>query len=497
MKRLRMLAWRARWSWSWRRAAVTRIDEGRQRGIGEHDGHIRERRARRRRLRRPRCRLLPPRPTARRRPGPIRASPRTRSRCRRSPTPASRAASGLNQELFDTAEAFTKWCNEHGGINGRKIVLKERDAKLTEFQQRVIEACDQGDFFIVGGGAVFDDTGQKDRLACGLPAIPGYVVTPAATEADLAIQPVPNPDNAATRRARSVPVQKRSRDQGRGRRLHRRDRRRPSSSRHGNKEALDHARLRRSSTTARTTRSVRRRGVPFLEAMRNDGREGSRTGSASPATCRSSSAKAASLDIKFDWVATDPNNYDPQVTSIGDRGRRHVHAHRVLPVPRSRAAAKENPATAAVPRPHDAVQARAARSRTSASRACRPGCCSPRPRASAAPTSRATACGRRPGRSRVDRRRAARAAQPEDRRRSRLLACSRSRAASSFPRTRFEPTDGIYNCDGGTSPAEGRLRDRRQVSESRRTPPIRSRPTVRNEPGPGRKAGPAVREGAG
>ncbi|HEX5094615.1 MAG TPA: branched-chain amino acid ABC transporter substrate-binding protein, partial [Acidimicrobiia bacterium] len=25
---------------------------------------------------------------------------------------------GLNQELFDTAEAFTKWCNEHGGING-------------------------------------------------------------------------------------------------------------------------------------------------------------------------------------------------------------------------------------------------------------------------------------------------------------------------------------------------------------------------------------------
>ena len=44
---------------------------------------------------------------------------------------------GLNQEMFDTAEAFSKWCNDHGGINGRKIVLKERDAKLTEFQQRV------------------------------------------------------------------------------------------------------------------------------------------------------------------------------------------------------------------------------------------------------------------------------------------------------------------------------------------------------------------------
>ena len=76
---------------------------------------------------------------------------------------------GLNQEMFDTAEAFTNWCNEHGGINGRQIVLKLRDAKLTEFQQRVIEACDEGDFMSVGGGAVFDDTGQTDRLACGAP----------------------------------------------------------------------------------------------------------------------------------------------------------------------------------------------------------------------------------------------------------------------------------------------------------------------------------------
>src|SRR5262249_49522779 len=68
-----------------------------------------------------------------------------------------------------------------------------RDAKLTEFQQRVIEACQQKDFMMVGGGAVFDDTGQKERLACGLPTIAGYVVTPQAAEADLTYQPVPNP----------------------------------------------------------------------------------------------------------------------------------------------------------------------------------------------------------------------------------------------------------------------------------------------------------------
>jgi ABC-type branched-subunit amino acid transport system substrate-binding protein len=100
---------------------------------------------------------------------------------------------GLNQELFDSADAFTQWCNDQGGINGRKIELKKRDAKLTEFQQRVIEACQENDFMMVGGGAVFDDTGQRERLACGLPVVAGYVVTAQAADADLTYQPVPNP----------------------------------------------------------------------------------------------------------------------------------------------------------------------------------------------------------------------------------------------------------------------------------------------------------------
>jgi hypothetical protein len=100
---------------------------------------------------------------------------------------------GLNQEMFDTATAFAAWCNEHGGINGREIDLKLRDAKLGEFQQRIIEACSEGDFAMVGGGAVFDDTGQAERLDCELPNIAGYVVTAVAAEADLTVQPVPNP----------------------------------------------------------------------------------------------------------------------------------------------------------------------------------------------------------------------------------------------------------------------------------------------------------------
>lgn len=99
---------------------------------------------------------------------------------------------GLNQDIFDSAEAFTKWCNEAGGISGRKIVLKQRDAKLTEYQARMIEACDQGDFMLVGGGGVFDDQGQPERLSCSLPNIPAFVTNPQAIGADLVVAPLPN-----------------------------------------------------------------------------------------------------------------------------------------------------------------------------------------------------------------------------------------------------------------------------------------------------------------
>src|SRR5258707_544586 len=37
--------------------------------------------------------------------------------------PGAAAAPGLEQEFFDTADGFSKWCNDAGGINGRKIVV--------------------------------------------------------------------------------------------------------------------------------------------------------------------------------------------------------------------------------------------------------------------------------------------------------------------------------------------------------------------------------------
>src|SRR5205823_690176 len=53
-------------------------------------------------------------------------------------------------------------------------------------------ACDT-DFALVGGGAVFDDADNGGREACGLPNIPGYVVTPKARVGKLQVQPLPNP----------------------------------------------------------------------------------------------------------------------------------------------------------------------------------------------------------------------------------------------------------------------------------------------------------------
>jgi ABC-type branched-subunit amino acid transport system substrate-binding protein len=99
---------------------------------------------------------------------------------------------GLNQELFDAAEVFSKWCNDRGGINGRKIVVHERDAALTNVVPKMTEACNE-DFMTVGGGAVFDQDGVRVRLECLMPDIAGYVVSPEARGADLTAQPVPNP----------------------------------------------------------------------------------------------------------------------------------------------------------------------------------------------------------------------------------------------------------------------------------------------------------------
>lgn len=98
---------------------------------------------------------------------------------------------GLNQELFDASDVFAKWCNDLGGINGRKIKVDQRDAALANYKPMMVESCTT-DFAVVGGGGVFDGTGQDERLKCLLPNFPGYVVSAEARDADLTFQAVPN-----------------------------------------------------------------------------------------------------------------------------------------------------------------------------------------------------------------------------------------------------------------------------------------------------------------
>jgi len=96
-----------------------------------------------------------------------------------------------NPEFVDAAKVFTSWCNELGGINGRKLVANTRDAKLMETRQQMITACRE-DFALVGGGSALDGLGVKDRLTCGLPSFPGQTVQPSVTGSDLQVSASPS-----------------------------------------------------------------------------------------------------------------------------------------------------------------------------------------------------------------------------------------------------------------------------------------------------------------
>ncbi|HEY2429716.1 MAG TPA: ABC transporter substrate-binding protein [Acidimicrobiales bacterium] len=113
--------------------------------------------------------------------------------------PGNTFSPGLDQELFDTADAFSKWCDAAGGILGRKVVVHDRDSKLFNVAQQTLAAC-ATDFALVGNGEAFDSAGVAPRLKCGLPDIPAYDNSPEATAAPQKVEPEPNPiqENSAS-----------------------------------------------------------------------------------------------------------------------------------------------------------------------------------------------------------------------------------------------------------------------------------------------------------
>ena len=117
--------------------------------------------------------------------------------------PGNTASPGLNKEFFQLAGAFAKWCNAAGGIDGRTIVVHDRDGALFNAAQVTDEACQQ-DFMSVGGGFVFDQSAVPVRVGCGLGEIPSYVVS---NEADRR-RPAGEPPGDPGRRDRGGVVQR-------------------------------------------------------------------------------------------------------------------------------------------------------------------------------------------------------------------------------------------------------------------------------------------------
>ena len=97
---------------------------------------------------------------------------------------------GLNQAVFDSMVAFSAWCNQLGGINGRKLKVSQKDAQILHYKDVMDAACADS-FALVGGIGTFDDTGVPDYLKCGLVNVPASTVSPQASTAANTYAPLP------------------------------------------------------------------------------------------------------------------------------------------------------------------------------------------------------------------------------------------------------------------------------------------------------------------
>jgi Periplasmic binding protein len=95
---------------------------------------------------------------------------------------------GLDIELLQAGQAFAAWCNASGGIDGRRIVVQDRDGGLFNDAQVTNEAC-QADFMAVGGGLVLDQPTVPIRVGCGLGEITQFIVSDQAAKAPLQVSP--------------------------------------------------------------------------------------------------------------------------------------------------------------------------------------------------------------------------------------------------------------------------------------------------------------------
>ena len=116
-----------------------------------------------------------------------------------SPTPfhaVAEARRRLDAEMGDAVKAMVDWCNDHGGINGRKVEGKYYDAKILDVNNVMIQACSEV-FMLVGQGWSLDSAQEETRVSCGLGSVPGFSVSPEFAHGPDMMQPVPNPSDFA------------------------------------------------------------------------------------------------------------------------------------------------------------------------------------------------------------------------------------------------------------------------------------------------------------
>jgi hypothetical protein len=100
---------------------------------------------------------------------------------------------GLREDNLKAMQAFVRYCNRQGGINGRKLELNDYDSALLEALPAFEQACADDNFAIVGEGVIFDDAGVEPIAECGIPTVPAFSTTAARQLSDLTFPPSPNP----------------------------------------------------------------------------------------------------------------------------------------------------------------------------------------------------------------------------------------------------------------------------------------------------------------
>ncbi|MEW2352208.1 ABC transporter substrate-binding protein [Spirillospora sp. NPDC029432] len=101
-------------------------------------------------------------------------------------------APGLSKEMGDAVKAMIDWCNEQGGINGRKIKGNQYDAAMTQSVKVMQQSCKQ-DFMMVGQGFAMDEAAEQYRVGCKLPTVAGFAIGPNVTMGPMKYEALPYP----------------------------------------------------------------------------------------------------------------------------------------------------------------------------------------------------------------------------------------------------------------------------------------------------------------